>query len=76
MAQETHKFESRYIDNLIGPYPEARDVYIARSPIHHTDKLNCAMVLFQGDEDKVIIIIRYYFSNFSNVLSNAMINLV
>lgn len=54
LAQETHKFESRYLDNLIGPYPEQRDLYIARSPIHHTDRLNCPLILFQGLEDAVV----------------------
>jgi dipeptidyl aminopeptidase/acylaminoacyl peptidase len=39
---------------LIGPYPERRDLYVARSPIHFTDRLNCAMILFQGLEDKVV----------------------
>src|SRR5699024_8544371 len=37
MAAETHKFESRYLDRLVGPYPEARDVYVERSPIHHVE---------------------------------------
>jgi dipeptidyl aminopeptidase/acylaminoacyl peptidase len=54
LAKETHKFESRYLDGLIGPYPQRRDLYIARSPIHHTDRLNCALILFQGLEDKVV----------------------
>ena len=54
LAQDTHKFEARYLDSLIGPYPEARDVYHARSPIHHVDKLACALILFQGLEDKVV----------------------
>ena len=39
LAQDTHKFESRYLDSLVGPYPEARDLYRARSPIHFTDRL-------------------------------------
>ena len=39
LATETHKFESRYLDSLIGPYPEARDVYVARSPIHRDTRL-------------------------------------
>jgi dipeptidyl aminopeptidase/acylaminoacyl peptidase len=54
LAQETHKFESRYLDNLIGPYPEQRELYVARSPIHHTDRLNCPLILFQGLEDAVV----------------------
>ena len=54
LAQDTHKFESRYLDSLIGPYPEARDLYRARSPIHFTDRLSAALILFQGLEDKVV----------------------
>jgi dipeptidyl aminopeptidase/acylaminoacyl peptidase len=54
LARDTHKFESRYLDNLIGPYPEAREVYSERSPIHHVDLLNCPLILFQGLEDRVV----------------------
>jgi dipeptidyl aminopeptidase/acylaminoacyl peptidase len=54
LARDTHKFESRYLDSLIGPYPAARDEYIRRSPIHFTDRLSCALILFQGLEDKVV----------------------
>jgi dipeptidyl aminopeptidase/acylaminoacyl peptidase len=54
LARDTHKFESRYLDRLIGPYPERRDCYIERSPIHFTDRLNCPMIVFQGLEDKVV----------------------
>ncbi len=54
LAKDTHKFESRYLDRLIGPYPERRDLYVARSPIHFTEKLNCSMIIFQGLEDKVV----------------------
>jgi len=54
LARDTHKFESRYLDRLIGPYPERRDLYVERSPIHFTDRLNCPMILFQGLEDKVV----------------------
>jgi dipeptidyl aminopeptidase/acylaminoacyl peptidase len=51
---DTHKFESRYSHSLIGPYPEAKAVYRARSPIHAIDRLACPMILFQGLEDKVV----------------------
>ena len=54
LATDTHKFESRYLDRLIGPYPQRRDLYVARSPIHFTDQLNCPMIIFQGLEDKVV----------------------
>ena len=54
LANDTHKFESRYLDTLIGPYPAAKDVYRARSPIHFIDRLSCALILFQGLEDKVV----------------------
>ena len=54
LAKDTHKFESRYLDTLIGPYPEAKDVYRERSPIHFIDRLSCALIVFQGLEDKVV----------------------
>ena len=54
LARDTHKFESRYLDSLIGPYPAAKDLYIARSPIHFTDRLSSALILFQGLDDKVV----------------------
>ncbi len=54
LAKETHKFESRYLDSLIGPYPERRDLYLERSPIHHTGGLSCPLILFQGLEDKIV----------------------
>ena len=54
LAHDTHKFESRYLDSLIGPYPAARDLYIQRSPIHFTDRLSCPLILFQGLDDKVV----------------------
>ena len=54
LAEDTHKFESRYLDSLIGPYPAARDLYHARSPIHFADRLSAALILFQGLDDKVV----------------------
>ena len=54
LARDTHKFESRYLDSLIGPYPERRDLYVERSPIHHTDRLSCPIILMQGLEDEVV----------------------
>ena len=54
MTTDTHKFESRYLDSLIGAYPEERDRYRERSPIHFTDHLSCPLILFQGLEDKVV----------------------
>jgi dipeptidyl aminopeptidase/acylaminoacyl peptidase len=54
LARDTHKFESRYLDSMVGPYPAMRDVYRARSPIHFVDRLSCALILFQGLEDKVV----------------------
>ncbi len=50
----THKFESRYLDSLVGPYPEAADLYRARSPIHFADMLSCPVILLQGLEDEVV----------------------
>lgn len=54
LARETHKFESRYLDGLIGPYPERADVYRERSPVHFLDRLSCPVILFQGLEDRVV----------------------
>jgi dipeptidyl aminopeptidase/acylaminoacyl peptidase len=50
----THKFESRYGDRLVGPYPDALDVYRARSPIHFVDRISCPMIILQGSEDEVV----------------------
>ena len=53
-AKETHKFESRYMDSLLGPYPEAKDVYFNRSPINFTNQLSCPIAFFQGLDDKIV----------------------
>jgi dipeptidyl aminopeptidase/acylaminoacyl peptidase len=54
LDQETHKFESRYNYSLIGPYPERRDLYVARSPAHFADRIACPIIFFQGLEDRVV----------------------
>jgi dipeptidyl aminopeptidase/acylaminoacyl peptidase len=54
LATDTHKFESRYLDGLIGPYPERRDLYYERSPIHFVERLRSPLILFQGLEDEVV----------------------
>jgi dipeptidyl aminopeptidase/acylaminoacyl peptidase len=52
---ETHKFESRYSFRLVAPYPEGREIYYERSPVHFTDRLSCPMIFFQGLEDKIVL---------------------
>ena len=54
LAEETHKFESRYLDGLVGPWPEARATYDARSPIHHLDGIDRPLAVFQGLDDMVV----------------------
>ena len=54
LTRDTHKFESHYLDSLIGPYPNQRRLYQARSPIHHLEQLACPIIFFQGDGDKVV----------------------
>ncbi len=54
LAKETHKFESRYLDSLVGPYPGRQDMYLERSPINHTHLLSCPLLLLQGLEDEIV----------------------
>jgi dipeptidyl aminopeptidase/acylaminoacyl peptidase len=54
LAAETHKFESRYLDGLVAPWPSRADVYAERSPINHVDALDTPLAVFQGDEDEVV----------------------
>ncbi len=54
LARDTHKFESRYLDSLVGPYPAEQALYQARSPIHAVDRIASALILFQGLDDKVV----------------------
>ncbi len=54
LAKDTHKFEARYLDNLVGPYPEARSVYQERSPIHHASELSCPILILQGADDPIV----------------------
>ena len=53
-VKETHKFESHYMETLVGQYPERADVYRDRSAIRFADNLNCPVILFQGLEDKIV----------------------
>jgi dipeptidyl aminopeptidase/acylaminoacyl peptidase len=54
LAKDTHKFESRYLDGMIGPYPARRDLYIERSPVHFADRLSVPIAFYQGAEDAVV----------------------
>jgi len=54
LARDTHKFESRYLDRIVGPYPDRRDLYAERSPINFVDRMSCPVIFFQGNEDRVV----------------------
>jgi len=55
LATDTHKFESRYLDSLVAPYPAGRQQYLDRSPINHLDQLRCPMLILQGADDTVVL---------------------
>ena len=54
LAADTHKFEARYLDQLVGAWPADRDIYRARSPLHHASRLGCPIIFFQGLDDRVV----------------------
>jgi dipeptidyl aminopeptidase/acylaminoacyl peptidase len=54
LAVETHKFESRYLDRLVGPYPQARELYVERSPLTHVDRFSRPLIVLQGSEDAIV----------------------
>ncbi|MDQ3512830.1 MAG: S9 family peptidase [Chloroflexota bacterium] len=54
LVRDTHAFESRYLDRLVGPYPEMRERYRERSPIHHVGGFSCPLIVFQGLDDPVV----------------------
>lgn len=54
LARDTHKFESRYLDRLVGPYPLARAIYVERSPIQHAERLTRPLIVLQGAEDVIV----------------------
>ena len=54
LARDTHKFESRYLDGLVGPYPAMADLYRERSPIHALDRIACPVLILQGLDDQVV----------------------
>ena len=54
LARDTHKFESRYLDRLVGPYPERSDLYEERSPLSARDGFSCPVIFFQGAEDRIV----------------------
>jgi dipeptidyl aminopeptidase/acylaminoacyl peptidase len=54
LAADTHKFESRYLDRLVGPYPEERELYLERSPIQHVERFDRPLIVLQGAEDAIV----------------------
>ncbi|MGR3973529.1 MAG: prolyl oligopeptidase family serine peptidase [Candidatus Rhabdochlamydia sp.] len=54
LAQETHKFEAHYLDQLIGPFPSSQKLYEERSPLHHSQAIKCPVIFFQGKQDRIV----------------------
>ena len=54
LAQDTHRFEARYLDSLVGAWPQAEALYAARSPLQHADRIRCPVIFFQGLDDQVV----------------------
>ncbi|MCP9917357.1 S9 family peptidase [Cyanobium sp. ATX 6F1] len=54
MAEDTHRFEARYLDGLVGPWPAARELYAQRSPLEHAGRIRCPVIFFQGLDDQVV----------------------
>ena len=54
LARDTHKFESRYLDRLVGAYPQMKELYLKRSPINYAEGLTCPVIFLQGLEDKIV----------------------
>ena len=54
LAQDTHRFEARYLDGLVGPWPVAKATYTDRSPLQHADRIRCPVIFFQGLDDLVV----------------------
>jgi dipeptidyl aminopeptidase/acylaminoacyl peptidase len=54
LARDTHKFEARYLDSLVGPWPARQDIYVERSPIHHMEDLECPLIILQGLDDAIV----------------------
>ena len=54
LAGDTHRFEARHLDGLVGPWPEQRALYAARSPLNHAERMSCPVIFFQGLEDVVV----------------------
>jgi dipeptidyl aminopeptidase/acylaminoacyl peptidase len=55
LSLDTHKFESRYSDRLVAPFPDSSELYRERSPLHHTERLSAPVIFFQGLEDKIVL---------------------